>query len=336
MPLKEIALYCLFRGLQGQQGVIGSFRAILWIPISQSLYQRLSCAVYEHVLSLSLEFHLSKRLGEVMSALGKGGALNTFLDGFAFQLFPMVFDLAIAAVYLFIQFDAFYSIIVIGVTWSYVFVTIYMAKYRGRARREMAQRDREMDAAKYDTASTSFANTALTRLTRTEAIMAYETVHHNSAVLSEVFKFRSLVRSFQRAESSVLLSLNLLNVIQNFIFILGLILVCVLSAYQISVGDHSVSDFVTLTTYFAQLHAPLAFFGSFYNQVQNNLVDAERMLDLVSSASSEAHSFLITVSYSSTGYPKLSTAQMPSLARTVLAVYLFVTSTLPTTMGSLP
>jgi ABC-type transport system involved in Fe-S cluster assembly fused permease/ATPase subunit len=148
VPYKEIALFCLYRGLQGQQGVIGSARAILWIPISQSLYSRLTSAAYEHVLLLSLDFHLSKRIGEVMSALGKGGALNTFLDGFAFQLFPMVFDLAIAAVYLFMTLDAFYSIIVVAVMWNYVFVTIYMAKYRAKARREMANRDREMDAAK--------------------------------------------------------------------------------------------------------------------------------------------------------------------------------------------
>ena len=42
-----------------------------------------------------------------------------------------------------------------------------------------------------------------------------------------------------------------------------------------------VSDFVTLIVYFAQLQAPLAFFGTYYTMVQNNLIDAERMLDLV-------------------------------------------------------
>ena len=148
IPYIEIALYCLFRGLQGLQGIIGSFRAILWIPISQSLFQRLSCAAFEHVLNLSLDFHLSKQIGEVMSALSKGGSLNTFLDGFAFQLFPMVFDLGVAAVYFAINFDAFYAIIVVGAMWSYIFVTIYMAKYRGRARREQAVKERQMEAAK--------------------------------------------------------------------------------------------------------------------------------------------------------------------------------------------
>ena len=148
LPWKQLVLYAVFRGFQGQQGVLGSTRAILWISISQSLYKRLTCAAFEHVLFLSLDFHISKRIGEVISALNKGGSLNTFLDGFAFQLFPMVFDLWVAAVYLFVKFDAFYSLTVVGVLWSYIYVTIYMAKYRAKARRRMATEDREMDATK--------------------------------------------------------------------------------------------------------------------------------------------------------------------------------------------
>jgi len=112
--------------------------------------------------------------------------------------------------------------------------------------------------------------------------MAYDTVHYNGAVGLEISKFRQLVAAFQKSEFSVIFSLNGLNATQNCIFILGVILICLLAAYQISIGLLKVSDFVSLITYFVQLQAPLAFFGSFYNQVQNNLVDAERMLELVS------------------------------------------------------
>lgn len=87
MPYKEVALYTDCRGLQGQQGILGSSRSILWIPLSQSLFRRLTCAALQHILTLSLEFHLSTRIGEVLSALSKGSVLNTFLDSFAFQLF---------------------------------------------------------------------------------------------------------------------------------------------------------------------------------------------------------------------------------------------------------
>ncbi len=60
-------------------------------------------------------------------------------------------------------------------------------------------------------------------------------------------------------------------------------MIVVLSAYKISLGQQTVSEFVTLITYFAQISAPLNFFGTFYTMIQNSLIEAERMLDLVGS-----------------------------------------------------
>jgi ABC-type transport system involved in Fe-S cluster assembly fused permease/ATPase subunit len=90
------------------------------------------------------------------------------------------------------------------------------------------------------------------------------------------------VEHYQDAEYSVFFSLNMLNAVQNFIFVLSVLLTCLLAALQISEGIYKVAMFVTVLTYLAQLQAPLSFFGSFYTQVQNNLVDAERMLALAS------------------------------------------------------
>ena len=149
IPYRQLFIYVCCRAIQGQQGVLASIRALLWIPIGQATYRRLTESAFSHVLCLSLEFHLGKRLGEVMSALNKGSALNTFLDSLIFQLFPMVADVGVAAGYLLVTFDPLYALIIITMGWTYLFVTIYMAKYRGRARREMINRDREMDAVKY-------------------------------------------------------------------------------------------------------------------------------------------------------------------------------------------
>lgn len=148
LPLNAILLYALYRGLQGHQGVIGSLRVILWIPISQSAYRRLTVAGFDYVMRLSMDFHLSKHIGEVTSALSKGSSINTFLDGLIFQLCPLILDLCVAALYFLVRLDALYAIIVVAVTWFYLFTTIYIAKYRGRARREAATREREMEAAK--------------------------------------------------------------------------------------------------------------------------------------------------------------------------------------------
>ena len=95
-----------------------------------------------------MDFHLSKRIGEVTSALSRGSAMNTFLEGFLFQVFPMLFDIFVAGIVFFVKYDAFYTLIVFVIMWAYIFLTMYMAKYRGRQRRDMAIKSREMDAAK--------------------------------------------------------------------------------------------------------------------------------------------------------------------------------------------
>ncbi|KAJ8117111.1 hypothetical protein ONZ43_g4288 [Nemania bipapillata] len=264
IPYKELILYVVYRGLQP---AIGAARSVLWIPVSQSLFRRLSCAAFEHVLGLSMDFHLSKRIGEVTSALSRGNAINTFLENFLFQVFPMLFDIFVASVVFFFKYDAFYTLIVLVIMWSYIFMTIYMAKYRGKQRRDMATKAREMDAAK------------------TDAIMAYETVQHNCAVPAETEKYKGHVITYQKAERLVLLSLNLLNLTQGSVFTVGVAMIVVVSAYKIAHGQQKVSDFVSLITYFAQLQAPLNFFGTFYTMLQNNLIEAERMLELFNETS---------------------------------------------------
>ena len=121
-------------------------------------------------------------------------------------------------------------------------------------------------------------------ISRTDAMMSYETVHHNDALSLETERFSGHVGSYQTAEYSVLLSLNVLNITQNAILTLGVLLVILLAAFEISSSTLTVATFVSILAYVTQLQAPLQFFGSFYNQVQNNLIDAERMLSLVSYA----------------------------------------------------
>ncbi|EDN08041.1 hypothetical protein HCAG_04551 [Histoplasma mississippiense (nom. inval.)] len=96
IPWRGICIYVLFRWLQGNQGLIGSLRSFLWIPVGQYSYMELSTAAFEHVHSLSLDFHLGKKTGEVLSALSKGNSINTFLEQFTFQVVPMLIDLCVA------------------------------------------------------------------------------------------------------------------------------------------------------------------------------------------------------------------------------------------------
>jgi ABC-type transport system involved in Fe-S cluster assembly fused permease/ATPase subunit len=115
---------------------------------------------------------------------------------------------------------------------------------------------------------------------RNDSMVSYETVKYFNAEDYEFGRYRGAVSDFQKAEYHVLFSLNLMNTSQNTVFMLGLLIACFIAAYQVSLGQRDVGEFVSLLTYMAQLQGPLNFFGTFYRSIQSALINSERMLEL--------------------------------------------------------
>lgn len=149
LPWLQICLYIIYRWLQGSQGILESLRSYLWIPISQYAYMEVSTASFEHVHSLSLDFHLNKRIGEVLYALNKGSdSVNTFLEQVTFQVVPMVIDLGVAVGYFLIAFGVYYGLVVAVVTFFYLYVTVRIAQWRAEMRRQQVNTHRQENAIK--------------------------------------------------------------------------------------------------------------------------------------------------------------------------------------------
>ncbi|KAH7347047.1 hypothetical protein BKA66DRAFT_432964 [Pyrenochaeta sp. MPI-SDFR-AT-0127] len=261
-PWTAIIIFISFRFLQGSNGLLGALRSALWIPVSQYSYRELSVAAFEHVHSLSLDFHLGKKTGEVLSALGKGSSINTFLEQVTFSVVPMLIDLAVAIGYFLVRFDAYYALVIAVVTFWYIYLTIRMAQWRAEIRREMVNADREEDAVKND------------------SMVSYETVKYFNAEAYEFNRYREAVKKYQNAEYKVMFSLNIMNISQNMVFMIGLLVTCFIAAYQVATGQQDVGKFVTLITYMGQLQSPLNFFGTFYRMIQSAMINSERMLEL--------------------------------------------------------
>jgi ABC-type transport system involved in Fe-S cluster assembly fused permease/ATPase subunit len=111
-------------------------------------------------------------------------------------------------------------------------------------------------------------------------MVSYETVKYFNAENYEFNRYRNAVKSYQWSEYTVQLSLNIMNFSQNLIFMLGLIIVCFIAAYQVTMGKIKVGKFVSLLTYMAQLQSPLNYFGTFYRVIQSSMINAERLLEL--------------------------------------------------------
>lgn len=148
VPWMQICLYVVYRWLQGGQGLIESIRSNMWISISQYAYMELSTAAFEHVHRLGLDFHLNKKMGEVLSALTKGNSINTFLEQVTFQVLPMFIDLGIAIGYFLVVFDAYYALAIAIMTFFYLYLTVKIASWRADMRRQMVNASRQEDAVK--------------------------------------------------------------------------------------------------------------------------------------------------------------------------------------------
>jgi ABC-type transport system involved in Fe-S cluster assembly fused permease/ATPase subunit len=111
-------------------------------------------------------------------------------------------------------------------------------------------------------------------------MVSYETVKYFNAEDYEFNRYKGSVKRYQDAEYKVLYSLQIMNVTQNLVFMLGLMVACFIAAYQVTTGVIKVGKFVLLLTYMAQLQQPLNYFGTFYRMIQSAMINSERMLEL--------------------------------------------------------
>lgn len=111
-------------------------------------------------------------------------------------------------------------------------------------------------------------------------MVSYETVKYFNAEAYEFNRYRQAVQKYQDAEWKVLLSLNIMNITQNMVFMVGLLVTCFIAAYQVTTGAITGGKFVTLIVFMGQLQSPLNFFGTFYRMIQSAMINSERMLEL--------------------------------------------------------
>lgn len=261
-PLRAFGVLGVLWILQGPSGLLGTMRSLLWIPVSQYSYKGLTTAAFNHVHCLSLDFHLSKRTGEVLSALNKGSAINQFLEQVTFQVIPMLFDLILAITVFYVKFGPLYAEIDLVDTCWYLYMTIKMAATRADHRREMTNADREEEAVKND------------------SISSYETVKYFNAEEYESRRYQDKVGAFQAAEIKVQMGMVKMNICQTIVFNLGRIIAAALCGWQVAVGMRSPGQWFVVVSYLTQLQGPLNFFGTFYRTVQQSMISGERLLEL--------------------------------------------------------
>ncbi|CAG8601405.1 10888_t:CDS:10 [Funneliformis mosseae] len=261
---KEILFFVGLRFLQGNVGLISTLQNFLWIPVGQFTTREISVKMFEHLLNLSLRFHLNRKTGEILRVQDRGvSSIVSILSSVLFDVIPTLVDIAIAVVYFTYAFDIFFGMIVFMTMSLYLVSTIIMTEWRTKYRRLTNLLDNAMEGKAVD------------------SLLNYETVKLYAAEPFEVKQYSDAIRSYQLADQKSNVTLYILNTTQNVVIQLGLLAGCLLCASRVRRGEMSVGDFIMYLTYIIQLYGPLNWFGNYYRVIQKNFVDMEKMLDLL-------------------------------------------------------
>ncbi|KAG8709981.1 hypothetical protein FRC09_000368 [Ceratobasidium sp. 395] len=255
--------YVGLRFLQSSGG-LAALRDILWAPVMQYSDRSMSQLCFDHILNLSLAWHTRRKTGEVLRILDRGAAINHIFELLLFNIVPTIADLAIALYIFFWAFGPVLSVVVAAVIVTYVALSITLTTWRTKLRREMNNAD------------------VTTRGIHTDVLLNYETVKYFGGEQHEGDRYRDAIGRYQGMEIRVMASLNVLNLSQNFILSVGLLVGSLLIVLDRSRSQAEVlKRFVFFITYLAQLYTPLNSLGYVYRSINQNLVDTERLIELL-------------------------------------------------------
>ncbi|KAI9142821.1 P-loop containing nucleoside triphosphate hydrolase protein [Paraphysoderma sedebokerense] len=259
----QILIFVVLRLLQGGVGLLQNIQSFMWIPIGQYTTKQISVAMFKHLHSLSLRFHITRKTGEILRVLDRGtSSIVSLLQSILFNIVPVLVDISVAVAFFITMFDIYFGIIVAVTMLGYIAATVSITEWRTKFRREMIELDNRSNQIGVD------------------SLLNFETVKYYCAEDFETDRYSKAIDSYQIADFRSSASLNFLNTTQNFIINGGLLVGSLLCAYRVVQGVLTVGDFVLYLTYISQLYGPLNWFGTMYRMIQQNFIDMEKMLKL--------------------------------------------------------
>lgn len=122
VPWLEIGLYVLYRWLNSHAG-LGAVKTLLWAPVDQFCYTALTTAAYGQTLVLSGDSnHNPQSRGHIRFAEQARSAVDV-VELCLFRVLPILLDLLVGVVYLWVLFDVYMAVLVGSIAILYLWAS---------------------------------------------------------------------------------------------------------------------------------------------------------------------------------------------------------------------
>ncbi len=239
-------------------------RDVIFAPVGQRALRQLAAETFTHMHRLSMRYHITRKTGGLSRIIERGVKGVDFLLRFLlFSIGPLVLELAMISVILFLVFDVWYLVIVLVTITLYVAFTFKVTEWRVRIRKEMNDQDTDANQKAID------------------SLLNFETVKYFGAEMREAGRYDGAMAQYEVAALRTSYSLAFLNAGQSVLITSGLVGIMVLAAFGVQSGDLTVGDFVMVNAYMIQITMPLNFLGTVYREIRQALVDMGEMFGLL-------------------------------------------------------
>lgn len=262
LPWMHVLFYGILR-LLNSGGGLNVLERLLWLPLENYSYQKLSTTGFNQIMSLSCDFHDSKNSGELWQTVYYAQSVKDVVNNVFFQVLPMIVDLALAISVLYYVFDAYMALVVATVAVFFVWSSGKIVVKQREQRRDYLKK--RVDEYKILTESTS----------------NWRTVSYFNRVPHEQHRYDSAVGTHMMSRNWYHFWYLIEGAAQSFSLTSGLMIACFMAVYQVASGNKPVGSFVMLIGYWGQLSGPLQFIANGLGDIATDLVDVERFLDLI-------------------------------------------------------
>ncbi|KAK1991708.1 ABC transporter [Colletotrichum falcatum] len=257
-----VAIYGLLRIAASDAG-IEFLREWLYLPLEVYADGALSTAAYRHILNLSADFHDSKSTSDISLAMYGGSSISDLLESICFQALPMLIDLVVAVVYLSVTLGPYEGLITIATSTLFLFIATKMIAV-------MKERRRAHVNAQY-----------AEHYVRQTGITGWHTVASFNQTTYEDVRYTNAIHTRINWTKRVRLGWFTAQAFQSLVLLCGLLAGAVLAVYRIKNSKATPGDLTMLLMYWAQLTSPLRFMASLGKKIGSDLIDAERLLDIM-------------------------------------------------------
>ena len=259
-----LGLLVAYAALRLSTSLLTELRDLVFAKATEGAARSISLQVFQHLHGMSLRFHLERQTGGMTRDIERGTrAVHSLVSYSLYSIVPTLIELVLVLTLLAVKFDVWFAWITLIALVVYITFTISMTAWRTQFRRRMNELD----------------STAHTRAI--DSLLNYETVKYFNNEAFEAGRYDENLERYRRAALASQRTLSMLNAGQQCIIATGLVAMLWRATEGVVEGRMTLGDLVMVNAFMIQIYIPLNFLGTLYRELKQNLLDLEKMFNLL-------------------------------------------------------